>query len=87
MTERDFEALDREIERIDAGGETWEDSEPVDVKIKRPLNMVIPVRMASDKWLELHAIARERGIGPSTLVRMWVLERLREESLTKRPAS
>lgn len=25
-------------------------------------------------------IAAERGIGPSTLVRMWIKERLREES-------
>ena len=41
---------------------------------------VIPVRLSADKWEELRKEARELGIGPTTLARMWILERLRQRS-------
>lgn len=86
MSDTDQTDLDREIARIDAGRETWEDPEPVDVKLKQPLEIVVPVRLPSDTCEDLHAIAHERGNGPSTLIRMWVLERLRAEAAAKRSA-
>ncbi|MCL4541417.1 MAG: hypothetical protein M1396_03620 [Chloroflexi bacterium] len=48
----------------------------MDVEIKRLLDTVIPVRLAADTYAELRREARERGVGPSTLIRMWVLEKL-----------
>jgi hypothetical protein len=72
---------DREIERIDAGGDAWQDTEAVEqVAVKRPLDAVIPVRLSSETWTALRQEARQLGIGPSTLVRMWVLEKLRERT-------
>jgi hypothetical protein len=79
----DLEGSIRQIEQ----GEAWLDSdEVVEVEVKRPLDKVIPVRLSADKWEELRAEARELGIGPSTLLRMWVLEKLREVRSTRRPA-
>lgn len=76
--------MKREIERIDQGGHAWDETdEVVQVEVKRPLDMVIPVRLSSDKWEEVRAEAKELGIGPSTLVRMWVLERLRQRVKTQ----
>jgi len=47
-------------------------------KVKKLLDKVIPVRLSADKWEELRREARELGVGPTTLARMWLLERLRQ---------
>ena len=57
----------------------WDEGdEVVQLEVKRPLDKVIPVRLSADKWEELRREAREMGIGPTTLARMWILERLRQ---------
>ena len=72
--------LDREIERIEKG-DAWDESdEVVQVEMKKPLDKVIPVRLSAEKWEELRKEARELGIGPTTLARMWILERLRQRT-------
>ena len=74
------EKVQKEIDRIDAGGDAWLDAdEVVKIEVKRPLDIVVPVRLSSETWHALHGHARELGVGPSTLVRMWVLEKLREQ--------
>ena len=70
------EKMDNTIERIEQG-KAWEETdEAVEVRVKKPLDKVIPVRLSADKWEELRQEARELGIGPTTLARMWILERL-----------
>ena len=70
----DIEKAVKRIEESDA----WEDDdEVVELDVKQPLDKVIPVRLASRHWKELGREARELGVGPSTLARMWILERLR----------
>ena len=72
--------LDRETERIEQG-DAWDESdEVVQVEVKKPLDKVIPVRLSAEKWEELRKEARELGIGPTTLARMWILERLRQRT-------
>jgi len=73
--------IQKEIERIDSGGSAWsEDDEVVQVEFKKPLDKVIPIRLSSEKWEALRREARELGIGPTTLARMWILERLRQQA-------
>lgn len=68
--------IDKEVERIEKG-DAWNGSdEVVTVEVKRPLDKVIPVRLSAEKWEELRREAKELGIGPTTLARMWILERL-----------
>ncbi len=77
--------IEREVQRLEEG-EAWEEiDEVVEIEVKRPLDKVIPVRLPSDKWEELRREARELGVGPTTLARMWVLEKLRQV-LAKKPA-
>lgn len=74
--------VDKEIERIEQG-DAWDESdEVVQVEVKKPLDKVIPVRLSAEKWEELRREARELGIGPTTLARMWILERLRLRTKT-----
>lgn len=69
--------VDKEIERIEQGNAWEETDEVVELEVKKPLDKVIPIRLSSEKWEELRKEARELGIGPTTLARMWILERLR----------
>jgi hypothetical protein len=78
--------IEREVQKIEEG-EAWEETdEVVEVEVKRPLDKVIPVRLPSDKWEELRREARELGVGPTTLARMWILERLRQVMLARKSA-
>ena len=72
--------LDKEVQRIEQG-DAWDKSdEVVQVEVKKPLDKVIPIRLPADKWEELRREAHELGIGPTTLARMWILERLRQRT-------
>ncbi|MCJ7654818.1 MAG: hypothetical protein MUO97_05880 [Dehalococcoidia bacterium] len=70
--------IDKAIKDIEQGNAWDESDEVVQVEIKKPLDKVIPVRLSGDKWEELRREARELGVGPTTLARMWLLERLRQ---------
>ncbi|MBI2329362.1 MAG: hypothetical protein HYU85_06995 [Chloroflexi bacterium] len=70
--------IDKAVEKIEQG-DAWEETdEVVPVEVKKPLDKVIPVRLPADKWEQIRAEARELGVGPTTLARMWILERLRQ---------
>ena len=51
---------------------------PVNVRFARNLSEGLTVRFDPETAAELRAIAKEQGIGPTTLMRMWVLEHLRK---------
>jgi len=74
--------LDKEIERIEQGDAWDETDEVVQAEVKKPLDKVIPMRLSAEKWEELRKEAHELGIGPTTLARMWILERLRQRAKT-----
>ena len=70
--------IEREVQKIEEG-EAWEETDDVaDVEVKRPLDKVVPVRLPSDEWEELRREARELGVGPTALARIWLLERLHQ---------
>lgn len=71
--------IDKAVEKIEQGGNAWDETdEVVHPEIKKPLDKVIPIRLPADKWEQIRKEARELGVGPSTLSRMWILERLRQ---------
>ena len=70
--------VDKEIQKIEQG-DAWDEADTVvHMEVKKPLDKVIPVRLPSDKWEQIREEARELGVGPTTLARMWILERLRQ---------
>jgi len=70
--------VDKAAEKIEQGN-AWEETDEVaHVEVKKPLDKVIPVRLPSDKWEQIREEARELGVGPTTLARMWILDRLRQ---------
>ena len=70
---------DKTIEKLEQS-DAWDDAdEVVKIEFKKPLDKVIPVRLSAEKWEELRQEAKELGIGPSTLARMWILKSLQKE--------
>lgn len=75
MNDQELQAA---IDRIDAGEDAFrDDDEIVTLTVRQPLDRVIPVRMSGDRWSALYREARELGVGPTTLARMWIMEKLR----------
>ena len=53
---------------------------PVKVRFAKRLSDGITIRFDPETLAELRTQAKQKGIGPTTLVRMWVIEHLREKS-------
>ena len=66
-----------DISKIEEGDAWNEDDEVVELDVKRPLAKVIPVRLPAEVWEQMRREARELGVGPSTLARMWLIEKLK----------
>jgi hypothetical protein len=74
--------IKKTVDKIEQG-EAWEvTDEVVKVEVKRPLDKVIPIRLSADKWEQIREEARELGVGPTTLARMWILEHLKQRVKT-----
>ena len=55
-----------------------DEREEIEVKVARPLKMTYTIRLAPETVERLREIASEKGVGPTTLTRMWILEKLKE---------
>jgi hypothetical protein len=53
--------------------------EPVRARFAKRLSTGVTIRLDPDTLKQLRTLAQERGIGPTTLIRMWVLERLKQK--------
>jgi hypothetical protein len=51
----------------------------VRARFARHLSEEITIRLDPGTLADLRSRAKEKGVGPTTLVRMWILERLREK--------
>jgi predicted DNA binding CopG/RHH family protein len=51
---------------------------PVRVRFAKRLSSGVTIRLDPDTLKQLRTMAQEKGIGPTILIRMWVLERLRD---------
>lgn len=71
-------AQQRAVERFDAGEDIGEDAEPVSIEVRRPLDKIVPIRIPADRWEVLAREANDLGTRPTTLLRIWLLERLRD---------
>ena len=59
-------------------GDYWDETEPVDVTYSKNLSENLTVRLSPQILKQLRQQADEIGVGPSTLARIWILERLKK---------
>jgi hypothetical protein len=70
--------IEREIARLEAGGNAWDDSdEVVHVEFRGHLYVAVQVRLPADAYKALKEEARNAGVGPRELAGRWLIERLR----------
>ena len=58
----------------------WDELEPVSLKVSQNLSRGITIRFDEETLRQLREYAHQRGIGPTTLARMWILEQLQKAS-------
>ena len=74
-----FKSHDEEAAWFEAHmAEYWGEAKPVDAHFGKNLSAGLNVRFDPDSLSKIRSIAREKGIGPTTLVRMWVMEHLHQ---------
>jgi predicted DNA binding CopG/RHH family protein len=54
---------------------------PVKVRFAKNLSQPLTIRLDPETLAELREQAHEKGIGPTTLARMWLLERLHSKQM------
>lgn len=52
----------------------WDELKPVRVKVAKNLSEGITIRLDSNTLNNLRLKAQKKGIGPTTLARMWIME-------------
>jgi len=76
----DFASIEEEAEFWDTHDTTEyeHEFEPVELTFERPLthSYVLSIRLDKETFDALKAIAKPKGLGASTLARMWILEEL-----------
>ncbi len=80
----EFRSIEEEAEFWDRHSTTEfeEEWEPVAVEVSPDLGHVLSVRLDRDTHRRLSVVAKQKGLGASTLARMWVLEKLVEAENT-----
>jgi hypothetical protein len=78
----DFRSREEEAEFWDTHDftEFLDETRPVKLRVSRRLSEGLTVRLDRRDREELERRATEQGIGPSTLVRMWIKDHLRQSS-------
>lgn len=56
----------------------WDEFKPAKVRFARKLSEGITIRFDPDTLAKLRQQARMKGLGPTTLARMWILEHLQQ---------
>lgn len=67
--------------------EDWKGMKEVEFDIAPRKGAVVSIRFDDETTRRLRQLATQKGIGYTTLVRMWILERLDAELLPKRKVS
>jgi hypothetical protein len=78
----DFSSRDEEAAWWDSHSivDYLDELEPVKLKFAKNLSSPIAVRLDPNDRAQLTKLANDQGVGTSTLIRMWVKERLKQQA-------
>ena len=76
----EFKSRDEEAEFWDTHdlSDYWDEFKPARVRFAKNLSEGITIRFDPETLAKLRDQARRKGMGPTTLARMWILERLQQ---------
>ena len=83
----EFATIQEEAEFWDTHdtGDFEDEFRPVKVRFAKNLSSAVSIRLDATTLGELRKQAAKKGIGPTTLARMWILEHLEETRSASRP--
>ncbi len=58
----------------------WDEFKPSEVTFARNLSENLTIRLDEDTLKLLRLMAHDKGLRPTTMIRMWVIERLKQET-------
>ena len=58
--------------------ETWKTGKPIKVKFAKNLSETLNIRLDPVTITEVRQKAKEKGLGPTQLIRMWIMEKVGE---------
>ncbi|HZE87773.1 MAG TPA: CopG family antitoxin [Methylomirabilota bacterium] len=56
--------------------ETWKNGKPIKVTFAKNLSESINIRLDAQSLNVVREQAREKGLGPTQLIRMWIMEKI-----------
>lgn len=56
--------------------DAWEEAKPVKAQFTKNLSAGLNIRLDPRSLEQLRTVAHEKGVGPTTLARMWIKEHL-----------
>ena len=76
-----FSSLEEEAEFWDTHDTTdfEEEFRPIEARFSKNLTQGITIRLDPETLKDMRLRAKAKGLGPTTLARMWILERIQEE--------
>ena len=74
----DFKSREEEAKFWDSNSmaDYWDEMKPVSVRFAQNLSDTLNVRFEPEDVVKIRRKAQKKGIGPTTLIRMWVREHL-----------
>ena len=60
--------------------DAWVEAKPVKVRFAKNLSAGLNVRLDPNSLEQLRTVAHDKGVGPTTLARMWIMEHLKTVS-------
>lgn len=78
----DFKSRQEEAEFWDTHdlADYWDEWKSVKVRFAKNLSEGLTIRLDPETMKAVRAQAKRKGVGPTTLIRMWVMERLEADS-------
>lgn len=46
------------------------------IEVKESLDKIVPIRLSPEQWKELERHAKDLGMGPVALAKLWILEKI-----------
>ena len=67
-----------EFWKAHSSADYWDETEEVEVEVRRRPRRSVSVKLSEEDIQALKRIAEEKGVGYTTLLRIWIKEKLRE---------
>jgi predicted DNA binding CopG/RHH family protein len=60
--------------------ETWKKGKPVKVAFAKNLSATVNIRLDPETLTTVREQAKAKGLGPTQLIRMWIMEKIQDSS-------